>query len=166
MGLLGEYLVSERYEILNNGIRLTAVGQLDRLPRLVLMVLDELMTASAHNTDMTLVLALSYGGQEEIARAARDLAQKAVDGQLAVSDIDVDMIKTRLPSLEHGEPDLIIRTGGETRLSNFLLYGSAYAELVFSSRLWPDFEATDLFAAIASFQQRDRRFGRVVSTSS
>jgi undecaprenyl diphosphate synthase len=111
---------------------------------------------------MTLTLALSYGGQEEIARAARELAREVAAGTMDAADIDVDAIASRLPSLRVGTPDLIIRTGGETRLSNFLLYGSAYAELYFSARLWPDFDAEDLFAAVASYQRRQRRFGLVL----
>ncbi len=161
MQLLGEYLIDERGEILDHGIRLAAIGQLERLPEPVRSVLDELMAVSENNHGMTLTLALSYGGQEEIAVAAKTLAEAAVKGDIEPGDIDVDMLKTWLPSQRVGDPDLIIRTGGETRLSNFLLYGSAYAELVFSSRLWPDFGADDLFAAIASFQGRSRRFGRV-----
>jgi undecaprenyl diphosphate synthase len=161
MDLLGEFLIDERNELMDNGIRLTAIGQLERLPGPVRAVLDELTAASAENDEMTLVLALSYGGQEEIAAAVRDLAAAAVSGEIAPDQIDVETIKQRLPSQRVGDPDLIIRTGGETRLSNFLLYGSAYAELVFSAQLWPEFAADDLFAAIGSFQQRQRRFGRV-----
>ena len=110
---------------------------------------------------MTLALALSYGGREEIAAAARQLAAEAVAGRLDPACIDAALLGARLPSLGVGDPDLIIRTGGEFRLSNFLLYGAAYAELAFFDRLWPDFTEDDLFAAIASFQRRERRFGLV-----
>ncbi len=165
MQLLGEYLINEREEILTRGIRLAAIGQLERLPEPVRRVLDELMDVSTENAEMTLTLALSYGGQEEIATAAKGLAEAARKGDIDPANIDVDTVKQWLPSQRVGDPDLIIRTGGETRLSNFLLYGSAYAELVFSPRLWPDFGAEDLFAAIASFQGRNRRFGRVESPS-
>jgi undecaprenyl diphosphate synthase len=113
---------------------------------------------------MTLALALSYGGREEIAAAARELALEVAAGTLDASKIDAELLAHRLPSLEVGDPDLIIRTGGEYRLSNFLLYGAAYAELAFTDRLWPDFEVDDLFAAIASYQRRERRFGRVSPT--
>ena len=159
MSLLRDYLLSERTEILGNGIRLEAVGELEQLPPPVLHVLDGLREASRHNRGMVLTLALSYGGQEEVARAARQLATEVAAGTLSVDDIDVDALRQRIPSLGVGDPDLIVRTGGEMRLSNFLLFGSAYAELFFSPQLWPDFGEEDLFAAIASYQHRERRFG-------
>ena len=164
MSLLQEFLIDERDEIMDNGIRLNAVGELDQLPRPVRAVLDTLIADSSQNDAMTLTLALSYGGQEEIARAAKELALEVAAGRLDANDIDVSMLRGRIPSLEVGEPDLIIRTGGETRLSNFLLFGSAYAELFFTGQLWPDFTADDLFAAIASFQARERRFGLVTDS--
>jgi len=161
MGLLREFLMSERDEILHNDIRLVAIGDLSRLPPVVREVLDPLRDASAANGKMTLALALSYGGREEIAAAARELAVEAAAGRIDPSSINDALLAARIPSLSVGDPDLIIRTGGEQRLSNFLLYGAAYAELAFTDRLWPDFDETDLFAAIASFQRRERRFGQV-----
>jgi undecaprenyl diphosphate synthase len=161
MGLLREFLVSERSEILENDIRLVAIGDLSRLPPFVRDVLDPLRMASAPNGRMTLALALSYGGREEIAKAAQELAVEAARGNLDPSTITAAMLGARMPSLGAGDPDLIIRTGGEFRLSNFLLYGAAYAELAFFDRLWPDFTEDDLFAAIGSYQRRERRFGQV-----
>jgi len=161
MGLLREFLVSERSEILENDIRLVAIGDLSRLPAFVRDVLDPLRMASAPNGRMTLALALSYGGREEIAKAAQELAVEAARGHLDPSTITAAMLGARMPSLGAGDPDLIIRTGGEFRLSNFLLYGAAYAELAFFDRLWPDFTEDDLFAAIGSYQRRERRFGQV-----
>lgn len=161
MGLLREFLMSERNEILNNDIRLVAIGDLGRLPEAVREVLYPLRDASGSNGKLTLALALSYGGREEIAAAARQLAIEAVEGRLDPTTIDDGLLAARLPSLTAGDPDLIIRTGGEQRLSNFLLYGAAYAELAFTDRLWPDFVEDDLFAAIASYQRRERRFGQV-----
>ena len=161
MGLLHEYLLSERDEILENGIRLVAIGDISRLPEFVRDVLDPLRSASEQNGRMTLALALSYGGREEIATAARELARDAAAGKLDPESIDVTSLSSRLPSLSVGDPDLIIRTGGEQRISNFLLFGAAYAELAFTDRLWPDFAEDDLFAAIASYQRRERRFGNV-----
>ena len=161
MGLLREFLVSERDEILHNDIRLVAIGDLSRLPEGVREVLDPLRRASSDNGKMTLALALSYGGREEIAAAARELAAEAVAGRLDPARIDAATLGARLPSLGVGDPDLIIRTGGEFRISNFLLYGAAYAELAFFDRLWPDFTEDDLFAAIGSYQRRERRFGLV-----
>lgn len=159
MGLLREFLLTERDEILGNGIRLVAIGNLDRLPEPVREVLDPLRGASSGNHAMTLALALSYGGQEEIATLARSLAREARDGALDPETIDVPLLASRLPSLSVGAPDLILRTGGEQRISNFLLFGAAYAELAFTDRLWPDFDVEDLFIAIASYQRRERRFG-------
>jgi undecaprenyl diphosphate synthase len=163
MVLLQEYLLNERDEILGNGIRLAAVGELDQLPSEVRAVLDPLCGESSANDRMTLTLALSYGGQEEIASAARALAKEVLEGRLRLEDVTVGALSSRIPSQRVGEPDLIIRTGGETRLSNFLLFGSAYAELFFSDRLWPEFSEEDFFTAIASYQGRQRRFGQVVT---
>lgn len=154
MGLLEEFLRSERDEILDNGIRLVAIGDLSRLPQLVRDALDPLAVDSASNDRMTLCLALSYGAREEIATLARSLAVQAAAGSIDPQTIDVSLIGRLLPSLGAGDPDMILRTGGEQRLSNFLLYGAADAELVFSDKLWPDFAETDLFEAIATYQRR------------
>jgi undecaprenyl diphosphate synthase len=160
MDLLKDFLITEREEILGNGIRLQAVGNLGRLPAFVRAVLDPLRNESSRNDEMTLNLALSYGGREEIAHAARELAEEVKAGRMRAEDITPDALRSRMPSLQCGDPDLIIRTGGEQRISNFLLFGSAYAELVFSDKLWPDFGVDDLYAAIVSYQQRERRFGK------
>jgi len=160
MKLLEDFLVREREEILDNEIRLQAVGNLERLPEFVRAVLDPLRSDSSRNEKMTLNLALSYGGREEIAVAARELAEEVAAGRMRAEDITADALHARMPSLRSGDPDLIIRTGGEQRISNFLLFGSAYAELVFSDKLWPDFGVDDLYAAIVAYQQRERRFGK------
>ena len=154
MGLLHEFLVSERDEILDNDIRLVAIGDISRLPPFVRDVLDPLRGLSDKNQKMTLALALSYGGREEIAAAARQLALEAARGEIDPAAIDAALVGSRIPSVGVGDPDLIIRTGGEFRLSNFLLYGAAYAELAFSEQLWPDFTEEDLFAAIGVYQRR------------
>jgi undecaprenyl diphosphate synthase len=161
MDLLRDFLLSERDEILDNGIRLNAIGNLGRLPALVRAVLDPLRHESQRNGEMTLTLALSYGGREEIAHAARELAKAVAAGRIRPDDVTPDALREQMPSLSVGDPDLVIRTGGEHRISNFLLYGLAYAELYFADVLWPDFSEKDLFGAIASFQRRDRRFGLV-----
>jgi undecaprenyl diphosphate synthase len=161
MLLLREFLLNEREEILDNGIRLNAIGNLGRLPALVRAVLDPLRRESAANGAMTLTLALSYGGREEIAHAARELARAVAAGRIAPEEVTAESLRAHMPSLAVGDPDLVIRTGGERRISNFLLYGLAYAELHFADVLWPDFAERDLFAAIASFQKRERRFGKV-----
>jgi undecaprenyl diphosphate synthase len=161
MQLLREFLLNEREEILDNGIRLNAIGNLGRLPALVRAVLDPLRRESSANGAMTLTLALSYGGREEIAHAARELARAVAAGRIAPEEVTAESLRAHMPSLAVGDPDLVIRTGGERRISNFLLYGLAYAELHFADVLWPDFAERDLFAAIASFQKRERRFGKV-----
>jgi undecaprenyl diphosphate synthase len=161
MQLLREFLLSERDEILDHGIRLNAVGNLGRLPAIVRAALDPLRRDSERNHEMTLTLALSYGGREEIAHAARELARAVASGRLRPEDVTPEALRAQIPSLAVGDPDLIIRTGGERRISNFLLYGLAYAELHFADVLWPDFAEKDLFAAIASFQRRERRYGLV-----
>jgi undecaprenyl diphosphate synthase len=161
MVLLRDFLLSERSEILDNGIRLNAIGNLGRLPALVRAVLDPLRHDSEDNDRMTLTLALSYGGREEIAHAAREMARAVAAGRLRPDDVTPEALHARMPSLTVGDPDLVIRTGGERRISNFLLYGLAYAELYFADVLWPDFADADLHAAIASYQRRERRFGLV-----
>jgi undecaprenyl diphosphate synthase len=159
MQLLREFLLTERDEILDNGIRLNAVGNLGRLPALVRAVLDPLRRDSEANGQMTLTLALSYGGREEIADAARELAKAVAAGRIRLDEVTPDALRARMPSLTVGDPDLVIRTGGERRISNFLLYGLAYAELYFADVLWPDFAEKDLYAAVGSYQDRERRFG-------
>lgn len=162
MILLRDFLLSERDELLDNGIRLNAVGNLGRLPGIVRAVLDPLRKdTDANGTEMTLTLALSYGGREEIAEAAQAMAKEVANGTLRPEDVTAEALRGRMPSLYVGDPDLVIRTGGERRISNFLLYGLAYAELHFADVLWPDFSEDDLYEAIASYQARERRFGLV-----
>jgi len=161
MELLRDFLLSERGEILGNGIRLNAVGNVGRLPAVVRAVLDPLRKESESNDQMTLTLALSYGGREEIVAAARELARRVESGEIKSDEVTESALHGLMPSLSVGDPDLIIRTGGERRISNFLLYGLAYAELHFADVLWPDFEAEHLYEAIASYQSRERRFGLV-----
>ncbi len=161
MELLREYLVSERREILDHGIRLVGIGRTERLPERVLSVLRPLEAESASNRGMTLALALSYGGREELTDAMRSIAREVQEGALAPSALDEATIDRAMPSMAQGPVDLLIRTGNEQRISNFLLWNAAYAELAFSERLWPEFDVEDLYLAIADYQRRDRRFGRV-----
>jgi undecaprenyl diphosphate synthase len=165
MELLREFLLNEREELLDNGIRLQAVGNLGRLPGIVRAVLDPLRRDTESNEAMTLTLALSYGGREEIADAAREVARRVAAGTMSAEDVTPDCLRHFMPSLAVGDPDLVIRTGGERRISNFLLYGLAYAELFFVDSLWPDFLTSDLYDAIASYQGRERRFGLVGKTT-
>ena len=159
MGLLKRYLFEERREILDNGIRLEAIGRIERLPFPVRRALKELRRESAGNKEMTLTLALSYGGREELVSATQRLASAVVAGELHVHDIDEAAIQSQLFAPELPDPDLLIRTGGELRVSNFLLWQSAYAELFFSPSPWPEFTVTELHQAFAQFHRRQRRFG-------
>jgi undecaprenyl diphosphate synthase len=165
MTLLEEYLVQERDEILQHRIHLRGIGNLDRLPAHVRESLDYLAAASSGHQGMTLSLALSYGGREEIVEATRALAQQVAAGELKPDDITEDRLAALLPSMRHGPADLMIRTGGEMRISNFLLWGAAYSELVFSDILWPDFQVEHLYQAITAFQRRQRRFGLVPNSN-
>jgi undecaprenyl diphosphate synthase len=165
MELLREYLVSERDELVDNGIRLRAVGRTGRLPPRVREVLDPLVEETADLRGMTLSLALSYGGREEIVDAARAIAERVARGELRPEEVREPLLDALMPSCDVGPVDLLIRTGGEQRISNFLLWGAAYAELHFTPRLWPDFDERDLYAAIAAFQGRERRFGLVPESS-
>ena len=159
MALLRDYLVDERGEILDNGIRLTTIGNTDRLPDFVRDPLFALKDDSANNSGMTLCLALSYGGREAIVDAARGLVEQVLAGEIRPQDVNelsfAEALCTRsLPPL-----DLVIRTSGEQRLSNFLMWEAAYAELYFTDTMWPDFRRDDLMDAIAAYQGRERRFG-------
>lgn len=160
MDLLCEYLVKERGEILDNAIRLTATGDLDRLPRFVREPLDALCAESARNDRMVLNLALSYGGREEIIAAARSLARHAVRGEIAPEEIGPDAFVTRTWTAALPDLDLVIRTSGELRISNFMLWRAAYAELYFTPCLWPDFREEEFLRALVDFQRRERRFGQ------
>jgi undecaprenyl diphosphate synthase len=153
MELLAEYLDSQRAEMMENAIRLNAIGDLDRLPSSVRDRLAAVRAETARNAGMTLTLALSYGGRQEIAAAARRAAASK-GAALGEEDLEAALSTAGLPEL-----DLLVRTSGERRISNFLLWQSAYAELLFTEVLWPDFRDAELLSAIADFQARERRFG-------
>jgi undecaprenyl diphosphate synthase len=162
MSLLIRYVESERAEVLENGIRFNAIGNLDALPRPVKLAVEELVEASSHGKGMVLTLALSYGGREEIVHAARCLATEAAAGRLEPSSIDAGHVEAALWT--HGLPadvDLVIRTSGEQRISNFLLWQLAYAELWFTDVTWPEFTKDHLLEAFAEYGARERRFGQV-----
>jgi undecaprenyl diphosphate synthase len=159
MQLLRDYLVGERAEIMDNQIRLTAIGDLTRLPDLVKKPLADLIHDSRDNRGMTLTLALSYGGRESIAAAARRAAERVERGELRADAVSIDLINSELPTRELPALDLLIRTSGEFRISNFLLWEAAYAELYFTDVPWPDFRRRDFFIAIEDYAKRERRFG-------
>ena len=159
MQLLRDFLIEERAEILDNQIRLDAIGDVERLPPLVKEPLDELRAASAHHRGMTLTLALSYGGRESIARAVRTAVTDAIAGTLRPEDLDVDRFNGYLPTAGLPPLDLLVRTSGEQRISNFMLWEIAYAELLFVDVLWPEFRRQHLHACLEQYANRERRFG-------
>jgi undecaprenyl diphosphate synthase len=163
--LLVGYLESERAEILDHGIRLTAIGDLGRLPEFVGARLGVLCEESSRGSDMTLCLALSYGGREDLVQAVRRIACDARDDRIDAGALDATTVERYLMTGPLGDLDLLIRTSGEQRLSNFLLWPAAYAELYFTETLWPDFRRPHLIAALEDYQARERRFGRTEADS-
>lgn len=160
MQLLRDYLIDERPEIMDNGIRLVAIGSVDKLPEFVQAPLNDLVRDSAHNKDMTLCLALSYGGRESIVAAARALCERVKRGELSPEDVSEERFQSAMQTGRFPQLDLLIRTSGEERLSNFLLWESAYTELYFTDTFWPDFGRPEFLRAIDSYAGRERRFGR------
>ena len=163
MGLLRFYLRSQVAELHANGVRLRVIGDRRRLATDIVELISHAEALTRQNRVLNLTVALSYGGRQEIAAAARRLAEEVAAGALAPHDIDEAVLARRLFTTDLPDPDLIIRTSGEKRISNFLLWQAAYAELVFVDTLWPDFSKTDLEWAIQEFQRRERRFGATIS---
>jgi undecaprenyl diphosphate synthase len=160
MQLLRDYVIEERAEIMDNDIRLIAIGELDRIPAFARDPLDALMRDSAGNRGMTLCLALSYGGRESIVAAARAMAAAVERGELAADQVTEEKVTASLQTAGLPQLDLLVRTSGEERLSNFLLWEAAYAELYFTGTYWPSFGKPELYEALESFRGRERRFGR------
>ncbi len=161
MTLLRRYMREELKEMLHYGIGMKVIGRIDMLPPRLRDEVQDMIDKTAHCTRMTVVLALSYSGRMEIVDAARKLAEKVKAGELQPSEIDEEVFAEHLYLPECPEPDLLIRTSGEYRLSNFLLWQLSYAEFCFVPVLWPDFTKEDLCRAIIEYQKRDRRFGGV-----
>ena len=163
MALLRRYLATELGKMMKHQIRLLAVGSLRRLPPAVRGALRATIAATRRNTGMTVILAVSYGGREEIARAARAIARRVRRGDLDPEQITAGMLARHLGTNGIPDPDLLIRTSGEMRLSNFFLWQLAYTEMYVTDTLWPDFRERDYLQALAFFQQRQRRFGRTAA---
>lgn len=159
MGLLRHYIRSEINELHKNGVRLDFIGDYRALKPDLVALLDDARAKTAGNTRLTLIMALNYGGQNELVRAAQALAMDAAAGRLDPATITVATLEARLDTAGLPPPDLVLRTSGEMRLSNFLLWQSAYAEFVATDTLWPDFDAAALERAVAEFATRERRFG-------
>jgi undecaprenyl diphosphate synthase len=160
--LLVEFLRNERAELLENGIRLVVIGQRARLPAPVQAVIAETEAITAAGASMTLCLAVSYGAREDLVAAVRRIAARVRDGALDPTAIDEHTVGSALSTSGLPPVDLVIRTSGEQRLSNFLLWEVAYAELHFTARSWPDFREQDLAAALEAYARRQRRFGAVL----
>ncbi|MGV3708252.1 MAG: isoprenyl transferase [Gemmatimonas sp.] len=163
MALLEEYIAAEIDELREQGVRVRVLGDLDRLNGSAMKAVNRIMNETAHCTKLGLNLFISYGGRAEVVRAAKLLASDVQAGKITVDSIDEDAFGARLFTSMCPDPDLLIRTSGEQRLSNFLLWQVAYAELYISGVLWPDFGRVSLFEAIVDFQRRDRRYGRVTA---
>jgi undecaprenyl diphosphate synthase len=160
MSILKKFLVSELSRMQKNDIRLSCIGELERLPDEVRAVLLDSIAKTSANSAMVLNLALSYGARDELARAARHLAEACLAGQLKPEEITPELISENLYTADLPDPDLLIRTGGEARLSNFLLWQLSYAEIYFTDVMWPDFRKEIFLKAILDYQKRERRFGR------
>ena len=163
MGLLRLYLRNEIDQLVADGVNIRFIGDRSLLADDIVKLMEMSEQRTAGNSRLHLVVALSYGARQEIIAAARQLATEAVEGSLDPSNIDETMFNSRLTTTDIPDPDLLIRTSGEKRISNFLLWQSAYAELVFLDILWPDFGKADLQAAVDEYHRRDRRFGATVA---
>ena len=159
MQLLRFYLRNELNEMMKNGVRLRIIGNRTQLDPDIVQLIEEVEESTKDNTAITLVIAISYGGRSEIVEAVRKLAAAAVKGEIAVEDISESLFTTYLQTAGMPDPDLIIRTSGEKRISNFLLWQSAYTEFVFLDKFWPDFKQRDLENAVREFANRERRYG-------
>ena len=163
MGLLRRFIRNDLAELHSNGVRVRVIGERDNLDPDIRRLLDEAEQLTRANTNLLLIVAFNYGARDEIARAVRRIAQRVATGELKPEAITEDMIGQNLDAPDIADPDLIIRTSGEQRLSNFLLWQAAYSELVFSPVYWPDFDRATLEAAIDEYRRRERRFGGLIA---
>ena len=159
MSLLEEYCLGERALLMEHNIRLNLVGSVSKLPVSTREALEDLCLATKDNTSMVLTLAIDYGGREELLEATRTIASAVAKGELDPAAIDDEVFRTHLGTADMPDPDLMIRTSGEVRLSNFLLWQAAYTELLFTDVLWPDFDKEQFTACLDDYSQRQRRFG-------
>jgi undecaprenyl diphosphate synthase len=163
MGLLRRFIRNDLADLHRNGVQVRVIGERDDLAPDIKSLLQEAEALTKHNDKLTLVVAFNYGARQEIARAARRLAAEVAAGRVAVAEVTADKLATYLDAPDLPDPDLIIRTSGEQRLSNFLLWQAAYSELVFVPVCWPDFDRATLEQAIVEFRGRERRFGGLVA---
>jgi undecaprenyl diphosphate synthase len=163
MQLLEHYLKQEIPELDKNNVQLRAIGRLNDLPKAAYRQLQESIRHLSKNTGLKLILALSYGGRQEIVDAIREISRKVKRGEMSPDAIDEKIVSEHLYTKDYPDPDLLIRTSGEMRLSNFLLWQTSYTEIYVTETLWPDFRKKEFLAAIDDFSRRQRRFGRVES---
>jgi len=163
MKLLVTSIKQETPELHEKGVRLIAIGNLDVLPKPCRQELKEALELTSQNKNLNVIVALSYSSKWEIAHAARAIARKAKNGEIDPEAVDCNVFEQHLQTRNIPDPDLLIRTSGELRISNFLLWQIAYSELVFTDVLWPDFSKEDFYSAVLNYQTRERRFGRVIS---
>ena len=161
MTLLKNFLRSEQKELIENNIRLRVIGQVERLPAKVQQALHEVMAATENNTAMTLILALSYGGRAEIIKMVQEVALQVKREKIDAQAITAELIADHLYTRDIPDPDLLIRTSGEMRISNFLLWQIAYSEIYVTPTLWPDFSREELLEILKDYQSRERRYGKV-----
>ncbi len=159
MALLDKFLDEKAEELDKQNVRLQAIGQIERLPQSTQDRLARIQEHTKNNDSMTLVLALSYGAREEITAAARAIAEAAVSGKISPEEITPELFSQHLYTADIPDPDLLIRTSGEMRVSNFLLWQISYSEIIIVKKMWPDFRQGDLFAAVEEYKTRHRRFG-------
>lgn len=161
MGLLKTYLANQTERLIKNGVRLQVIGRRSSLSQDVLQAIDLAIDKCKSGTKQTLILAINYGSRQEIVDAVREIASETKTGTLSVDAIDEATIANHLYTRDYPDPDLLIRTSGEMRISNFLLWQISYAELLITEKAWPEFGKDDLYAAVAEYARRDRRFGAI-----
>lgn len=159
MKLLDEYLIKEEKTLIKNNIKLDTIGDISKLPENIQKRLSEVKNKTKKNKKLTLILALNYGSRYEITEAVKKIATKVKNAKIKISQINETLISKNLYTSEYPDPDLLIRTSGEQRISNFLLWQIAYAELYISKVLWPDFRRKELYKAIIEYGKRERRYG-------
>ena len=159
MFLLSEYMIQERETMMENNIRLQIIGRRERIPEDVQKEMDKSLEMTAGNTGTCLCLAINYGGRAEIVDAFRQISQRVKDGELDVSEISEQMVSDHLYTAGMSDPDLLIRTAGEMRISNYLLWQISYAEMWVTEKMWPEFDIAEFHRAITDFSKRNRRFG-------
>lgn len=160
MQLLRRQLLRETETLMRNNIQFKVIGDVERMPPAVQQVVRETMSLTSHNTGMVLTFALSYGGRQEITEMAKEIARRTAQGELNAEDVDEATVASLMPSSFLPDPDLIIRTSGEQRISNFFLWQAAYSEIEFESMPWPEFSIAEYNRVLATYGSRERRFGR------